>query len=104
MTYQFKDAENQVTIQNEFNTLYHYRKADGDLIKSRTIVALLKYRVYQKTALLRETLYNAALTLGLVKSAPLAFWLNTSRPVRRAVAVVRHYVGLTRAIRDYRLS
>jgi hypothetical protein len=104
MTYQFTYEDDEVTIQTEWNTRTIYINKRGHENNPRTWIALTKYNLYQHTAWLREAQYKAAAAAQTVKYAPLAFWLNVSRPVRlwayRRVASVRHYMLLTRTIRS----
>jgi hypothetical protein len=48
MTYQFTDNNNEVTVQTKWNTLYQYRRQDGDLYRIKSAVALVRYRLYQR--------------------------------------------------------
>src|SRR4051812_29032819 len=84
MKFQFKDTDNQVTIQTEWNSRHIYLTEDYHIDRRRTLMALLKYRANQRLASMREMLSQATPAVRAVQNAPLALWLNATRPVKRA--------------------
>lgn len=101
MTYQFKDQDQQVTTVTKWNTWHRYIKPDGDIDRWPSAVALLRYRLYQRAVRMQEGAHKLRSAIQTVIYAPLAFWLNVTRPVRRAAAIVRHYVTVTKVSRRY---
>jgi hypothetical protein len=102
MTIQFKDTDNQVQIQTEFNTRHIYLKPNNEIDRRRTLVALLKYRLYEQTAGLREArdawAYRLAWASANLRPSVVAGKMNLRFKLwlHRRTAVVRHYMGIVR--------
>src|SRR4051812_49134625 len=105
MTYKFKDTEEQVEIRSEYNTRIIYLTDDEYIDRGRTIRAYMKYSLCQRTAGLRAAWHDTKLWLKwfMAGGALINIVTRLQAWLHRRTAPVRHYVGLTRAIKRYKV-
>jgi hypothetical protein len=109
MTYKFSNTDKQVTITTEYNTRHIYLDENCQYNNARSVLALLKYDMYQKTGNLREARDTAryGLQAAVYVLHPRNVWhnvkLRTWYAWYRATALPRHYIGIARLSRRYGL-